>query len=237
LYSINFKRLREELVENLAKEGIIRSEKVKRAMLKVPRELFVRPKYIDLAYADTPLPIGYGQTISAPHMVALMTEALDPNVGEKVLEVGTGSGYQAAILAEIVAPEESEVKGHVYTIEIVKELVEFAKENLRKAGYIDRVTVIHGDGTLGYRDAAPYDKIMVTAAAPSVPKPLLDQLRVSGRLVIPVGDLYIQKLLIIDKVSKDKVKITESVPCVFVPLRGACGWPMDIDRKGSRRFL
>jgi protein-L-isoaspartate(D-aspartate) O-methyltransferase len=122
-------------------------------MSKVPRELFIPPNLRDYAYVDTPLPIGYGQTISAPHMVALMTEALDPREGDKVLEVGTGSGYQAAILAEIVGDS-----GHVYTIEIIKELVEFARENLRRAGYLNRVTVIHGDGTLGYEAEAPYDR-------------------------------------------------------------------------------
>lgn len=235
---INFKKLREELIEELVREGVINSEKVKRAMLKVPRELFVRSKYRNFAYADTPLPIGCGQTISAPHMVALMTEALDPEVGDKVLEIGTGSGYQAAVLAEIVAPENSTIKGHVWTIEIVKELVDFAKENLKKAGYADRVTVIHGDGSLGYVPAAPYDKIIVTAAAPTIPTPLLEQLKNGGKLVIPVGDLYIQKLLIVEKKENGKIKINESVPCVFVPLKGAFGWDeSNLNKRGFKILL
>lgn len=210
---------KEELINNLIREGILKSKKVITAMSKVPRELFTPEELKKYAYLDTPLPIGYGQTISAPHMVALMTEALDPNPGDKVLEVGTGSGYQAAILAEIVGPE-----GHVYTIEIVKELVEFAKNNLRKAGYLDRVTVIHGDGSLGYEEAAPYDRIIVTAAAPKIPEPLINQLKPGGRLVIPVGDLYVQYLTIIHKKQDNELHYETSIPCVFVPLIGKYGF-------------
>lgn len=207
------------MINELVRAGILRSEKVIKAMYKVPRELFILPNLRDYAYVDTPLPIGYGQTISAPHMVALMTEVLDPKEGDKVLEVGTGSGYQAAILAEIVGDS-----GHVYTIEIVKELVEFARENLRRAGYLNRVTVIHGDGTLGYEAEAPYDRIIVTAAAPEIPKPLIDQLKPGGRLVIPVGDLYIQYLTIVTKDLNNNIKVERGTPCVFVPLIGKYGW-------------
>ncbi len=188
-------------------------------MSKVPRELFVPPHMRKYAYLDTPLPIGYGQTISAPHMVALMTELLDVEVGDKVLEIGTGSGYQAAVLAELVGDA-----GHVYTVEIVKELVEFSRENLRRAGYMDRVTVIHGDGSLGYEAASPYDKIVVTAAAPDIPKPLIDQLKPSGRLVIPVGDIYLQYLTVVRKGVDNKIDVERGIPCVFVPLVGRYGW-------------
>jgi len=213
---------REALVRELIRSGVLKSDKVIKAMLRVPRELFVPPELRKYAYVDTPLPIGYGQTISAPHMVALMTEALDPQPGNKVLEVGTGSGYQAAVIAEIVGPE-----GHVYTVEIIKELVDFANENLRRAGYADRVTVVHGDGTLGYSAAAPYDRIIVTAAAPDIPKPLIDQLKCDGRLVIPVGDLYLQYLVIVYKDASGSVRTERSTPCVFVPLVGRYGWKRD----------
>jgi len=209
---------KEELIKELIRGGILRSKKVIDAMLKVPRELFVPEELRKYAYLDTPLPIGYGQTISAPHMVALMTEALDPDRGDRILEVGTGSGYQAAILAEIVGPE-----GHVYTVEIIKELVEFARTNLMRAGYLDRVTIIHGDGSLGYEEAAPYDKIIVTAAAPRIPQPLIDQLKPGGRLVIPVGDFHIQYLTIVSKEVDGRVRYETSIPCIFVPLVGKYG--------------
>ncbi|MCD6428165.1 MAG: protein-L-isoaspartate O-methyltransferase [Desulfurococcales archaeon] len=218
----DFEKRRKELVERLIREGILRDEKVIRAMLAVPREEFVPASYRNYAYNDTPLPIGYRQTISAPHMVAIMTQALDPDPGDKVLEVGTGSGYQAAVLAETVGDS-----GHVWTIERVRELVEFAKNNLGKLSYLKRVTVIHGDGSLGYPPAAPYDKIMITAATPEVPEPLLEQLKVGGRLVAPVGDRYLQRLVIVTKESSDKIKREYSIPCVFVPLVGKYGFKYD----------
>lgn len=207
------------MVRELISVGVLKSEKVIRAISKVPRELFVPPELRRYAYLDTPLPIGYGQTISAPHMVALMTELLDVQVGDKILEVGTGSGYQAAVLAELIGDE-----GHVYTIEIVKELVEFSRQNLMRAGYLSRVTVIHGDGSVGYEAAAPYDKIIVTAAAPDIPKPLIDQLRPGGRLVIPVGDTYMQYLTVVYKGLNGEVDVERGTPCVFVPLVGRYGW-------------
>lgn len=218
----DFEKKRRELIKRLIREGILRDEKVIKAMLAVPREEFVPANYRSFAYNDTPLPIGYGQTISAPHMVAIMTQALNPDPGDKVLEVGTGSGYQAAILAEIVGDS-----GHVWTIERVKELVEFARSNLGRLSYLRRVTVIHGDGSLGYPPAAPYDKIMITAATPEVPEPLLEQLKVGGRLVAPVGDRYLQRLVIITKESDGKIRREYSIPCVFVPLVGRYGFKYD----------
>ncbi len=215
---------RKRLVEMLKREGIIRSKKVERALLNVPRELFVPENYRDLAYADTPLPIGKGQTISAPHMVALMTELLNLDEGMKVLEIGTGSGYQAAVIAEIVAPKNSKKPGKVITIERIPELAEFARRNLERAGYIDRVKVVVGDGTLGYPKEAPYDRIIVTAAAPDIPKPLLEQLKPGGRMVIPVGNKYLQYLYIVDKTPSGKITINKDIPCVFVPLIGKYGW-------------
>ena len=210
---------RKKLVESLIAEGILKTPEVIRAFLKVPREEFVPPELRDYAYDDRPLPIGYGQTISAPHMVAIMTEELGPRRGDKVLEVGTGSGYQAAILAEIVKPE-----GHVWTIERVKELVIFARNNLRRTGYDRYVTVVHGDGSLGLPEHAPYDKIIVTAAAPSIPENLVKQLKPTGRMVIPVGGQYYQVLKIVSKDEHGNVKVSNSVPCIFVPLIGKDGF-------------
>ncbi len=216
---MRFEEQRKRLVEELIKEGILRTREVIDAFMKVPREEFVPEMYRELAYRDHPVPIGYGQTISAPHMVAIMTEALKPRRGHRVLEVGAGSGYQAAILAEIVKPE-----GHVWSIERVSELVEFAKKNLAKAGYSDYVTVIHGDGSKGYEPATPYDRIIVTAATPKVPEPLIKQLKPGGILVIPTGDLYLQTLKIVTKDEAGNLSEEDSVPCVFVPLIGEYGF-------------
>lgn len=218
---------RRRVVESLIYMGYLKNPKVIKALLAVPRENFV-PEYMkDYAYVDSPLPIGHGQTISAIHMVAIMTEELDPEPGDNVLEIGTGSGYQAAVLAEIVAKQDPSRKGHVYTIERISELVEFAVKNLARANYGEYVTVIRGDGTLGYPEKAPYNKIIVTAAAPTVPKPLLDQLADGGRLVIPVGDVYLQRLLIVEKKGKD-IHRRWGIECVFVPLIGEYGWKIKL---------
>ncbi len=217
-----FSVMRRRLVDNLVRDGILRTPRIIKAFLKVPREEFVPSNLRSSAYVDHPLPIGYGQTISAPHMVAIMTEELQPMPGDKVLEVGTGSGYQAAILAEIVKPN-----GHVWTVERIVDLVRFAKENLRRTGYSDYVTVIHGDGSEGLPQYAPYDRIIVTAAAPRVPEPLIEQLRPGGRLVIPVGGRYFQVLKVIDKLSDGTLKSIEKVSCVFVPLVGRYGFKED----------
>lgn len=223
---MKFEDERRRLVSWLRRAGFLVSAKVERALLKVPRELFVPPALRDLAYDDRPLPIGHGQTISAPSVVARMTELLDPQVGDKVLEVGTGSGYQAAVLAEIVAPSDADRLewGHVWSIERVPELAEQARENLRRAGYADRVTVIAGDGTLGYPEGAPYDRIIITAAAPNIPPPLREQLKVGGRLVAPIGDRWSQRLVVLDKTERGE-RITEDIEVLFVPLIGRYGWP------------
>lgn len=220
---INFEEERRRIVEYLIDNGVVTNPLVIKALLTVPREEFVPPSFRDYAYVDHPLPIGYGQTISAIHMVAMMTEALDPQKGDRVLEVGTGSGYQAAVLAEIVARDDSSGRGRVYTIERVKELCDYALENLRRTGYDKYVEVINGDGTLGYPEKAPYDKIIVTAAAPEVPKPLIHQLSVDGKLVIPVGNRFFQRLLILEKRESGIFK-KWSIECVFVPLIGEYGW-------------
>ncbi len=218
-----FAEMRRRVVEYLVRLGYVKSEKVKKALLNVPREEFVPEPYREFAYDDHPLPIGYGQTISAIHMVAIMTEALDPVPGDKVLEIGTGSGYQAAVLAEIVAKMDPSKRGHVYTIERIPELAEFARRNLERTGYSEYVTVIVGDGTLGYPEEAPYDRILITAAAPDIPKPLIEQLKEGGRIVAPVGDLYVQRLVIADKVG-GVLRRRYGIECVFVPLIGKYGW-------------
>lgn len=221
---VDFSQQRAALVKQLITEGIVKSDKVKNALMRVPREEFIPSNYREWAYVDSPLPIGHGQTISAPHMVALMTELLDPEPGDIVLEVGTGSGYQAAVLAEIIAKNAPLKKGRVYTIERIPELAEFARENLRRTKYIDYVIVVVGDGTKGYLDAAPYDKIIVTAAAPSIPQPLIEQLKPGGRIVIPVGDMYYQRLLVVSKRIDGSLNIHKDTWCVFVPLIGEYGW-------------
>ncbi|MEM2227256.1 MAG: protein-L-isoaspartate(D-aspartate) O-methyltransferase, partial [Candidatus Bathyarchaeia archaeon] len=181
----NFLELRRKLVESLKEEGIIKTKEVMEAMLAVPREEFIPEELKDEAYIDCPLPIGYGKTISAPHMVAIMNEALELKPGLKVLEVGAGSGYHAATIAEIIAPKKVDApKGHVYTIEIIPELAEFAEKNLKKLNYSKYVTVIVGDGSIGYLKEAPYDRILVTAAASKIPEPLIEQLKNGGILVI-----------------------------------------------------
>lgn len=218
---------KEKVIKRLVEEGILKSLHVIKAMMKVPREHFVPQEYRKYAWIDTPLPTFRGQTISAIHMVAWMNELLDLKVGHKVLEIGAGSGYHAATIAEIVAPEDvpDDLKGHVYTIEIIKELAELAKQNLSRLNYDARVTVIHSDGTLGYPGAAPYDRILVTAAAPQIPPPLLSQLKIGGKMVIPLGIwTFYQELTLVEKLSNNDFKTKSVGGCVFVPLKGKYGF-------------
>lgn len=200
--------------------GYIKSEAVRKAMEKVPREEFLPPDQRRYAYLDQPLPIGEGQTVSAPHMVAMICEVLDLKKGMKVLEIGAGCGYNAAVVAEIVGKE-----GHVYSIERIKSLYNMAKNNLKRLGYDDRVTVIFGDGTLGYPDAAPYDRIYVTASAPQIPPPLKKQLKVGGKLLIPVGSSrFYQNLILVEKIKENKYETHNLGGVAFVPLIGKYGW-------------
>ena len=181
-------------------------------MAAVPRHAFVPDDVRDLAYDDRPLPIGAGQTISQPFMVALMTDLLDVGAGDVVLEVGTGSGYQAAVLAPLAA--------EVYTIEIVPELGESAALRLRRLGY-DNVHVRVGDGYYGWPEAAPFDGIVVTAAASHVPPPLIQQLRPGGRMVIPIGGAFArQQLMLVEKNEDGTVTTRQLLPVQFVPLTG-----------------
>ncbi|MEM0006241.1 MAG: protein-L-isoaspartate(D-aspartate) O-methyltransferase [Ignisphaera sp.] len=225
---MNMYRDRVMLVEKLKIEGIIKSELVEEAFLSVPREYFVPDHLKVYAYSDTPLPIGYGQTISAPHMVAIMTEELHVEPGDKVLEIGTGSGYQAAILAHIVSKQPG---GHVYTIERIPQLASRAVVNIANArpDLLDFITVIVGDGSKGVELFQPYDKIIVTAAAPRIPEPLLQQLRPGGVMVIPVGNRWEQILQIVIKDRKGSIRIRDSISCIFVPLVGQYGWYNEYD--------
>jgi protein-L-isoaspartate(D-aspartate) O-methyltransferase len=180
------------------------------AMGAVPREEFVPRRHRQLAYQNTPLPIEEGQTISQPLIVALMTELLDPQPGDVMLEVGTGSGYQAAVLSKLVK--------HVYTVEIIEELADSARDVLDRLGY-DNVTVRAGDGYKGWPEHAPFDGIIVTAAAPEIPPPLLKQLRPGGRLVIPVGEVYShQELLLVEVDEQGDISRESKLPVRFVPL-------------------
>ena len=225
---MDFVEKRKKMVDHLIKRGILKNSDVIEAMLKVPRHEFVPDGAQDSAYIDSPVSIGLGQTISAPHMNAMMCQYLELKEGDKILEIGTGSGYHAALCAEIVAPEGSEKPGHVYTIERHEKLANRAREKLIALGYSDRVTVIHGDGTLGYPEAAPYDKILVTAASPEkIPPPLKEQLNDGGILCIPAGSkLFGQNLYIIRKVGKE-FKIKKIIGVRFVPLIGKYGFDYD----------
>ncbi len=206
--------LRAEMVEHQLRRRGIRDERVLAAFLKVSRHKFVRPQDLWVAYEDYPLPIGYGQTISQPYIVALMTELLALKGDECVLEVGTGSGYQAAILAELAR--------EVITIERIPELARRAQRVLTDLGYRN-VTVLVGDGSLGAPDFAPFDAIIVTAAAPHPPKALLEQLKDGGRLVIPIGDRTLQELIRFVR-KGDEWQEEKHGPCLFVPLIGKNGW-------------
>jgi protein-L-isoaspartate(D-aspartate) O-methyltransferase len=205
----DFKTMREKMVETQIKARGVKDPRVLSAMLKVERHLFVPKELQTSAYMDQPLPIGEGQTISQPYIVALMTELLDLKGEEKVLEIGTGSGYQAAILAELVK--------EVYTIEIIEALANSAKNRLLEIGY-QNVMVKAGDGYLGWPEVAPFDAIIITAAPDHIPKPLLEQLREGGRMVVPVGT-YSQVLKRIVKRS-GRIETSDIVPVVFVPMTG-----------------
>lgn len=212
---------RKDLVKKLLNYGYIKTENVRKAMEAVPREEFMPEENKPYAYADQPLPIGKGQTISAPHMVAMICERLDLEEGMKVLEIGTGFGYNAAVISEAMGK-----KGHVYSIERHESLSKIAEDNLKRTGYADNVTVIIGDGTLGYEKEAPYDRIYGTASAPSVPEPLKEQLKVGGKLLIPVGEQsYFQDLMCVVKESENEFKQKSLGGVAFVPMIGKYGWP------------
>ena len=210
----DFKLARERMVKNQLIARDIRDERVLQAMGKIPRHLFIQEALAGEAYNDHPVPIGEKQTISQPYIVALMTEALDLKGSENALEIGTGSGYQTAILAEL--------SSRVYTIERIKSLLIKARKLLANLGY-DNILFKAFDGTLGWKEYAPFDAIMVTAGSPNVPEPLKEQLADTGRMVIPVGDKYTQELIKITRQSENFEQ--ESLGgCRFVNLIGVHGW-------------
>jgi protein-L-isoaspartate(D-aspartate) O-methyltransferase len=206
----DFTSLRQDMVKYQLENREIEDTATLRAMRKVERHLFVPEKYIGSAYDDGPVPIGYGQTISQPYIVAYMTEFIKPKRGDKILEIGTGSGYQAAVLAEIT--------DSVYTIEIIRELGESASERLSKLGY-KNVNMKIGDGFYGWQEHAPFDAIVVTAASEYIPPPLINQLKDGGKMMIPVGmPFQVQMLMAVEK--KGEAITTENlIPVRFVPLR------------------
>jgi protein-L-isoaspartate(D-aspartate) O-methyltransferase len=207
-----FVSMRKSMVDKQIKRRGVKNESVLDAMLSVPRHLFVPEKSMYRAYNDSPLPIGYGQTISQPYIVAYMTEILNLDRDSVVLEVGTGSGYQAAILSVLVKK--------VYTIEIIPELAESASERLQRLEY-NNITVKTADGYYGWPERAPFDAIIVTAAAGHVPPPLIEQLKNGGRMIIPVGGAFMtQSLVLVIKDETENITTQNIMPVIFVPLTG-----------------
>ncbi len=215
---MDFAEERKRMVRRLRDTGYIHSPEVVRAMEAVERHLFIPAEIRDNGYLDTPLLIGEGQTISAPHMVGMMVEALELKPGLKVLEVGGGSGYHAAVMAELIKPD-----GKVYSMERIESLAERARRNLERAGYSSMVETVVGDGSKGYPDKAPFDRISVAAAAPYVPDPLKHQLAEGGRLLIPVGGHYSQELVQVVR-KGDEFEHLNLGGVVFVPLIGEFGF-------------
>ncbi|NQT29788.1 MAG: protein-L-isoaspartate(D-aspartate) O-methyltransferase [Candidatus Saganbacteria bacterium] len=211
---MDYKKLRQEMANTQLIPRGIKNQRVLEAFSKIPRERFVPANLQSAAYDDCALPIGKNQTISQPYMVAIMTELLDLQGNETILEVGTGSGYQAAILAELCKK--------VYSIERIETLAKPAEKVIKELGY-NNIEFVVGDGTNGYPQSAPYAGIIVTAGCPEIPQPLIDQLKDQGRLVIPVGSRY-QQILTLVKKEGPEINIEESVGCVFVPLLGKFGW-------------
>ena len=208
---------KQRLIDYWESSRIIKDSKVIESFKKVPRDKFIKKEHFEEAYRDCPLSIGEGQTISQPTTVMLMTQALELKEGNKVLEVGTGSGYQAAIIADIIGE-----KGKIISTEIVPELARFAEKNIKKLR-LKNIKIIHHDGSRGYEKDAPYDKIIITAACPKIPRPLIRQLKENGIIVAPVGDLNEQVMI---KARKKGNKLVEENlgQFMFVPLRGKHGY-------------
>ena len=217
LDSLKFKRLRDEMISRQIESRNVTDPKVIEAMRNVPRHLFVSEALMDQAYGDFPLPIGEQQTISQPYIVAEMTQALELSKGDRVLELGTGSGYQAAIL--------SALSFRVYTIERINALYLKARKIFDQLKYHNIISR-YSDGTLGWKDEGPFDAIIVTAGSPEIPKPLIDQLADGGRMVLPVGSQHSQKLIKIYK-DNDGIHKTDLGGCRFVKLVGEYGWKKD----------
>jgi protein-L-isoaspartate(D-aspartate) O-methyltransferase len=223
----DYAALRKQAVEDLVKEGLLKESNIVRAMEKVPREEFLPDEAKAYAYIDSPIPIGYGQTTSALHMTALFCEYSSMNLGQRVLEVGGGCGYMSCVYAEIVAPSEKPQTswGHVWSAEIVEELAEIGRENVKRLGYGDRVTFFAADASEGIDLNEKFDVIIVTSAAPQIPSELTGQLVTGGVLLIPIGGARFYQELIRVKKNRDGSFSKESLGGVaFVPMRGKRGW-------------
>jgi len=216
---MDYANLRKRMVEEQLIPRGINDQRALDAFKKIERHKFISDSLGGSAYADFPVPIGEGQTISQPYIVALMTECLNLTGQEKVLEIGTGSGYQTAILAEL--------SKEVYSIERISSLAKKAEDTLAALGYTN-IKIKVDDGTLGWQEFAPFDRIIITAASPRIPLPLTEQLKENGKLILPLGESFSQVLTIVEK-KKDKLESIEVCGCVFVPLVGKYGW------KGERR--
>jgi protein-L-isoaspartate(D-aspartate) O-methyltransferase len=213
-----YKERRGQMVDRLVQNGVLKTPRVIEAMRAVPRHLFVPRRFRESAYHDTPLGIGSGQTISAPHMVGMMLEYLDLREGQLVLEIGGGSGYHAALVAHVVGP-----RGHVYAIERIGSLAKKARDRLETLGLQDQVEVLVRDGSQGLPEHAPFDRIFVSCGAPEIPPPLVGNLREGGKLLVPVGTRYFQDLVLGEKVV-GKLQEQNLGGVVFVPLVGEHGF-------------
>ncbi len=213
---MNLEIKRKKLVEKLRKQGYIKTKPVEKAFLETKREYFIPKHQKQNAYIDTPLQIGKSQTISAPHMIAIMCEGLALKKNQKILEIGAGSGYHAAVVSKIIGD-----KGHVFTVERFSDLAEKAEENLKQAN-IKNVTVKTGDGSEGLKKHAPYERIYVTCAAPEIPAPLIEQLNDPGKLMVPIGNTFCM-LTLLEK-QKGVIKKKNLGGCAFVPLVGKHGF-------------
>jgi len=219
--SDRFKEKRKALIKRLEEYGRIKNPKIKKVMLKIKREDFVLPEHRENAYDDTPLPIPADATISAPHMHAIYLSAADLKSGEKVLEIGAGSGILLVYMKELVGP-----RGEVVGVEIIPEVYSFAKNSLERAGYAKKVQLILGDGCKGVNlGKKKFDKIFISATCPKIPKPLIEQLKNGGMIIAPIGEPYgHQELVCVKKTKQGKIVMKSLGPVVFVPLRGEHGW-------------
>jgi protein-L-isoaspartate(D-aspartate) O-methyltransferase len=210
---------KEELVKKLIREGVLKTPKIVEAFRKLPRHEFVTREHTRSAYVDIALPTLKDSTISQPYTVAIMTEALNPKEGEKILEIGTGSGWQSCLIAYCLGG-----KGKLISLEIDKDLAEFGKKNVRKFGF-KNISIINSDGSLGYEKEAPYDKIIFTCAAPEIPQVIKDQLKIGGIIIIPLGMPDEQRMILLKKLNKSKFESEEiySGSFAFVPLKGKYG--------------
>jgi protein-L-isoaspartate(D-aspartate) O-methyltransferase len=211
---------RKKLFDSLIDMGILKTKTIIKAFKDVPRHLFVPNDQLDYAYSDIVLPTIGNSTISQPATVATMLELLQPKEGDKILEIGTGSGWEACLLSKCVGE-----KGSIITIEISPEVEGFAKSNMyRSKRKIDNIKMVIGDGSVGYPEGAPYNKIICTAAMPRIPQELIDQLKVGGRIVAPVGTVDLQIMKVVDKISQTETKVQDAGTFQFVPLKGRLGF-------------